>query len=144
MFKQQLDDRISSWAHHRASLDNAAEPLTDVWNFWKNAPYIPYNRNVDPHYQQSWPNPWEIIEENHYDDFTKTLMIAWTLKLSNRFKNSDISIHIYVDNERHSAYNVVIVDNKWAINLNDDGPVEIAKIPTNLMLENIIEITQPR
>ena len=55
MFNQAVDDRLTEWANHRRKLDEADDPLQEVWDFWHQAPFTPHNRNVDPYYQQSWP-----------------------------------------------------------------------------------------
>lgn len=144
MFKKSIDDRISSWAQHRSDLNESETPFFDVWEFWKGAPYIPYNNKIDPYHQRSWPSPWEIIVENHYDDFTKALMIGWSLKLTNRFKDSKIEVRTLVDNAKHAVYNVVYVNEDVAINYSDTGPIEVKNIPDSVLIENLIELNQPR
>jgi len=144
LFNQPLDNRLSSWANLRSSLEEDHNPIDKVWDFWKDAPYIPYNKSVDPFYQRGWPTPWEIIVENHYDDFTKALMIGWTLKYSKRFQNSKIELRTMVDKHRKYQYNVVCVDSQWIINYNDNGPVTIENLPDSFLLENLIELEIPR
>ena len=100
MFEKNVDDRLSSWAEHRTHLNHSNDPLAEVWEFWQHAPYIPYNNKVDPYYKQSWPSPWEMIVDNKYDDFTKAVMIAWTLKLTKKFENSKIEIKTYIENTK--------------------------------------------
>lgn len=144
MFKQPIDDRISSWARHRQSLETSTSPFDDVWSFWKDAPYVPYNHKIDPYYQRSWPSPWEIIAENQYDDFTKALMIGWTIKLTDRFKDSKIELRTLVDKSRNALYNVIYVDEKIVINYTDSGPVRADSVAETARLENLIEISRLR
>jgi len=144
MFNQPVDQRLTEWIKHRKKLDNSSDPLQAVWEFWQTAPFIPHNRNIDPYHQKSWPTPWEIIETNLYDDFTKALMISWTLKLTKKFKDSKIEIKTMVDSNRTRQYNVICVDNTWAINYNDNGPVSVLEINDGFKLENIIEVLGPR
>lgn len=144
MFNLSIDDRLSSWSKFRADLDHSSQPLEDVWEFWRQAPYIPYNNKIDPYYQASWPSPWEIIVDNKYDDFTKALMIGWTLKLSNRYKNSSVTIKTYVDKAKNSVYNIVYIDDYWLINYTDNGPVSGEILPESFSLQNIIEVKTPR
>jgi hypothetical protein len=139
MFKLPIDDRLSSWAQHRAHLNNSTSPFEDVWEFWQKAPYIPYNNKIDPYHRASWPSPWEIIVDNKYDDFTKAVMIAWTLKLTTKFNKSVIEVKTYVDKQGSKQYNIVCVDG-WAINYRDNGPVSIENIPDSFLLENIIDL----
>ena len=87
MFSYSVDQRLTEWINCRNTIDQIEEPLQYVWDFWHTAPFIPYNKNIDPFFQRGWPSPWEIIVENKYDDFTRALMIAWTLKLTKKFNN---------------------------------------------------------
>lgn len=144
MFKKSTDDRLSSWAEFRITLNTAANPFEAVWQFWKDAPYVPYNNRIDPFHQRSWPTPWEIIVHNLYDDFTKAIMIGYTLKFTDRFKNSRIEVRTLLDKDRNAAYNVVFVDDITAINYNDNGPVSVDSLPDNFFVENVIELTGTR
>ena len=144
MFNQSIDDRLSSWAQLRRQAEQSTSPIDDIWEFWKQAPYIPYNNKVDPYHQQSWPSPWEIIVENKYDDFTKALMIAWTIKLTDKFTNSSIEVKSLVDKSKSKQYNIVCVDDIWVINYSDNGPVPASELPDSFLLENLIELKNPR
>ncbi len=144
MFNLSPNDRLSAWAEHRHQLDKSANPLNDVVEFWKECPYIPYNRKVDPFNQRSWPTPWDIIVDNKYDDFTKALMISWTLKLTDKFKDSRIEIKTYTDRDRPRQYNLVFVDDDVIINYYDNDIILAKDLPDSLQLENLIEIVRPR
>jgi hypothetical protein len=144
MFNQSVDQRLTEWVNHRKLLDEVEDPLQEVWDFWHLDPFVPHNRNIDPYFQRSWPSPWEIIAENRYDEFTRALMIGWTLKLTNKFKNSKIEIRTLVDNTRAREYNLVYIDENWVINYSDNGPIEASKIIESFRLENLVELTTPR
>lgn len=140
MFNKSIDDRLSLWAEHRRAIDVSDEPLVETWEFWKHTPFIPFNKNIDPFNHKSWPTPWDIIVHNKYDDFTKALMIAWSLKYTNKFKEAKIEIKTIVNDTKTCYYNVVCVDNKWAINYSDNGPVPITDIPESFFIENQVEV----
>ena len=91
-----------------------------------------------------WPTPWEIIESNRYDDFTKALMIGWTLKLTKKYQNSKIELKSMVDSNRTKEYNVVCIDDAWVLNYDDEGPVSSSKVNDQFKLENVIELASPR
>ena len=142
MFDQSVDDRLSIWAAHRAELEHCVDPLSLTSDFWRFSPFIPYNKDIDPFNQRDWPSPWEIIVENRYDDFTKALMMAWSLKHTKRYKESKIEIKTLVDCNKNCYYNVVCVDDTWALNYNDNGPEPIENIPESFSLENLIELNK--
>ena len=144
MFNQAVDERLTEWANHRRKLDEVNDPLQEVWDFWHQAPFTPHNRSVDPYYQQSWPSPWEIIEENKYDDFTKALMIGWTLKLTKKYQSSKIELRTLVDSARTRQYNLLYIDDNWVINYSDNGPIPTPEVPDSFRLENLIEVSAPR
>ena len=144
MFNLSVDERLTEWVNHRRQLEESDDPLQEVWDFWHQAPFIPHNRNIDPYYQRSWPGPWEIIEKNKYDDFTKALMIGWTLKLTNKFKDSKIEIRTLIDTAQTREYNLIYVNDNWVINYSDNGPVSVEEITGSFRLENLVEVTSPR
>lgn len=140
MFNKSIDDRLSSWAAHRAHLETCLNPFQEVVDFWRPAPFVPYNNKVDPYHQRSWPSPWEIIVENKYDDFTRALLMAYSLKYTNRFAESVIQIRSVIDKNKSAYYNIVCVDDEWAINYNDNCPVALNSIPDSFSIENLIEV----
>jgi hypothetical protein len=144
MFDLSPDERLSVWSEFRQSLNLSEKPLDDLISFWFNAPFVPYNRNVDPFNQYSWPTPWDIIVENKYDDFTKALMMAWTLKLTGKFKDSKIEIKTYTDTAGKKQYNLVFIDDRDVINYYDNAPISASDVPTSFRLENLVEVSRPR
>ena len=144
MFNLSVDERLSEWANHRRQLDEAENPLQEVWDFWHQSPFTPHSKNIDPYYQQSWPSPWQIIVDNIYDDFTKTLMIGWTLKLTKKYQNSKIELRTFVDSTQTRQYNLLYIDDTWVINYSDNGPVPLPDVPESFRLENLIEVSTPR
>jgi hypothetical protein len=142
MFQKSIDDRLSDWAAFRKSLNTSLCPFEDVWEYWKSSPYIPYNNKIDPFNQKSWPTPWDIIVENKYDDFTKALMIGWTILLTNRFKDSRVEIKTLVNDQKTCYYNVVCVEG-MAINYSDNGPVPLENLSGSFFIENLIELKSP-
>ena len=144
MFDLDVDDRLAAWSDLRKRIDSCSDPLKEVVEFWANTPFVAYNHKIDRYYQASWPTPWEIIEDNHYDDFTKAIMIGYTLLLTEKFKNSSIQIKTLVDTVGKRLYNVVSVDDKWALNYDDSEVVLVENIPNSLNLENLITLNRPR
>lgn len=144
MFNQSVDQRLTEWINCRNTIDQTDDPLQYVWDFWHTAPFIPFNKNVDPFYQKSWPSPWEIIVDNRYDDFTRALMIAWTLKLTKKYANSKVEIRTLVDSVTEREYNLVYVDNEWIINYHDNGPILLKDFVGQFRLENLVEVSSPR
>lgn len=144
MFDLDVDDRISSWSELRKGVDDSSTPLQDIVDFWKSAPFTPHNHLIDPYYPASWPTPWEIIDHNKYDDFTKAIMIGYTILLTERFKNSSVQLKTLVDTQGRKLYNVVFVDDLWVLNYRDGEVVSADKVPSLYNLENLVELKRPR
>lgn len=144
MFNLSINERLTEWVQFRHHLEQSKDPLQEVWDFWHIAPFIPYNKKIDPYYQKSWPSPWEIIADNKYDEFTRSLMIAWTLKLTKKFNNSKIELKTLVDTETDREYNLVFIDDNWIINYHDNGPIEAKDLKGSFRMQNMVEVDIPR
>lgn len=144
MFEKTPDERLSEWAQFRKELEHQDNPFELVSQFWANVTVIPYNHKVDPYNPKSWPTPWEIIVENKYDDFTLALMMAYTLKFTNRYKNDLIQVRIMVDYPKTKLYNLVFINNTDVLNYNKEFAVNSNNLDESLYLENTIDVIFPR
>jgi hypothetical protein len=144
MFKLEVEDRLSAWSDLRKTIDTSADPFEPLIDFWSHAPFCAHNHQIDPYNSSNWPTPWEIIVENHYDDFTKAIMIGYTLMLTDRFKDAVITVKTLVDTEQSRLYNIVYVDDRWALNYQDNQVVSANNVPSLYRLENLVELKRPR
>ena len=143
MFKKNANDRLSEWFEFRKSLDHLENPIEAVAEFWYSAPRIMHNHKIDPYNFKSWPTPWEMIVDNRYDDFSLALMIGYTLKLSNKFKDHTIQVRTMVDKSQNKLYNLVFVNDEAVLNYSN-SVVNANDIDENLYLDNLVEIDQTR
>ena len=144
MFDLDVDDRLSAWSDLRKHINDCNDPLQEVVDFWSQTPFVPHNHKIDPFYQASWPTPWEMVVENRYDDFTKAVMIGYTLLLTEKFKSSEIQIKTLVDTQFKRHYNVVYVDDTWVLNYDDSKVLKVSNVPSLYSLENLVELKRPR
>lgn len=144
MFDFDVDGRLSTWADLRKQIEISSTPFQDTVDFWSASPFTAFNHHIDPYYQASWPTPWDIIVENKYDDFTRAVMIGYTLLLTDRYQNSSIQIKTLIDTERKKLYNIVYIDDIWALNYADQQVVSADKVPSLYNLENLVELNRPR
>lgn len=138
------EDRITVWVSFRRSLDQSLDPLSDIAYFWGNTKTIPFNKNIDPYNSFSWPTPWEIIADNCYDELTLTIIIGYTVKLTDCFKDSKVEIKTFVDSTKKRLYNLVFVDDKFVLNYEKGYVVTADKVPDSFFLENLVELSRPR
>lgn len=108
MFKKQFNERLREWRKFRESLEFSHNPIQKTIDFYKEAAIV--RINVDPYTQELWPDPWELLNENVYCDFSILLGICYTLQLTERFSQSHFEIHITHDKEKSQAKYLLLVD----------------------------------
>jgi hypothetical protein len=139
-----LEDRLGAWVSFRQDLINSIDVLKDVAEFWNDVKLIPFNHTIDPYNRNSWPTPWEIIADNQYDELTLAIMIGYTIKLTEQFKNSRVEIRTMVDSARTRLYNLVYVDDEYVLNYERNTVVKAQDIDDSFFLENLVELARPR
>jgi len=102
MFNLRYEDRLSEWRDFRDRLEVAEDPFTDLIEFYRNAPIV--SIHTDPYDPTVWPSPWELINENQYDEFCVLLGMAYSLQLCDRFTGTTFEIHIGIDSKKSITY----------------------------------------
>jgi hypothetical protein len=102
--------RLKLWKEFRDTLETSETPFKDVLDFWKDAPIGV--RCADPYDSKTWPDPWELIDENNYCEFLQILGICYTLQLTERFSQSHFEIHITLDKQEEYLVYLLFVDNQ--------------------------------
>jgi hypothetical protein len=132
---------MAAWLELRKQIESSDTPFELIIEFWSHAPFIPYNRLIDPYNQTSWPTPWEILVENKYDDFTIALMMAYSVKYTKRFNKSSVEIRSYFTESKSQMFNLVCIDQEVVLNYMDKPTeVRVSDIPDTLSLDNIVLI----
>lgn len=106
VFDLSGNERIAEWKKFRNSLETSVTPLEDVIDFWSKAPFV--NHFLNPLDSSSWPDPWQLILDNRYDDLAISLGIAYTLKLTTRFIDEPIEIHMSMSGEKEKKFPITI------------------------------------
>ena len=132
MFEKKFEERLLIWREFRNSLENSKDPLQDTINFFSVAPMV--NFAADPYGQSTWPDPWELIEENNYCPFVKILAICYTLQLTDRFLDTTFEIHITHDKKRLSTDYLLYVGDA-VIGYDGDSYVHKSEIPKTTVSE---------
>ena len=116
-----VKSRLRTWRTLRKeieALDDLLPKLEVVTQFWKMAPISV--RVIDPYNESTWPNPWDLLHANEYDENVVSLGIAYTLYYSGipckillvqSVEKSEIKLVVSVDNCYILNYNYDIIDN---------------------------------
>jgi len=137
MFDKTFEDRLASWRDFRETLEQHNDPLQAVINFYYDAPRV--SIHTDPWTKSMWPDPWQLVNENQYDDFCTVLGMCYSLQLTERFKGSSFEIHICTDNTTSSTHYLLFVDDK-VINWSEDSYVHKTDLPKTLMSQEIYKM----
>jgi hypothetical protein len=138
MFDLKYEDRLQAWSRLRQELETSLDPFQHVSDFYNRAPRV--SIATDPWDKTCWPNPWELVFENQYDDFLTVLGQCYSLQLTDRFKDSSFEIHIGIDNKESRTCYLLIIDNSTVIGWNDSY-VNIDALPKSLVSQTIHSMT---
>jgi hypothetical protein len=128
MFEKRYEKRLESWAHFRESLEDSEDPLREVIRFYKQAPHA--SIHTDPWNREAWPDPWELLHENQYDDFCRVLGMCYSLQLTERFKKASFEIHICTLNSLGYLYLLFVDD--FILGLDDKKPILKHQLPNDI------------
>ena len=137
MFDKKFEDRIRVWPDFRASLSSDPNPIQSAIDFWNQAPYA--IRNIDPYDNGTWPDPWQMIEENSYCEYTKTLAIVYTLQLTDLFVDWQPVFKVGLDKSQSRLYYMCII-NDSVLGVDLEKSVHITQVPKSIHIQKIIEL----
>lgn len=137
MFDKKYDDRLRHWSEFRESLETSKNPIQDAIDFYSKAPLV--SIMVDPYDQDTWLDPWQLLLENKYCDFSIILGISYTLKLTERFTNEVFEIHIITDKEKSEVKYLLYIGNV-VVGYDRTKPVFAEEIPMHLKTEKVYSL----
>lgn len=134
MFNKPFEERLVIWKKFREQLEDSDTPIQDCIDFFKDAPLV--NIQADAYDRSTWPDPWQMIEENFYCDFVKILAICYTLQLTDRFSHSNFEIHITQDQKR-SEINYLIILDEWIIDCAMNTVIDKSKLSKDIKITKV-------
>lgn len=115
VFDEYGTKRLAAWRQFRDSLEASETPLEDVAKLWTYAPFVsPY---LDPKIPTEWPDPWHLMLDLRLDDLALVLGMLYTIKLTQRFIDTDCEIHMSMSSEKKDPLYMLVVDGKSVLNL---------------------------
>ena len=130
MFEKQYEERMTLWREFRSTLEDSPDPIQDAIDFYNQAPAC--RLATDPFDRQTWPNPWELLEENTYCAFVKILAICYTLQLTDVLSKVNYEIHITHDQNKSSTYYLLYVGDR-VIGFEESMHVHRNEIPNSIV-----------
>ena len=114
VFDKHGNERLIEWKSFREQLETSTDPFVDVSDFWSRAPFV--SHYLDPFQPDSWPDPWKLVLDLKLDQLAISLGILYTLKLTRRFIEEPIEIHMSMLPDKEQVRFPVIVSNKHVLN----------------------------
>ncbi len=125
MFDAHGVDRLTEWKRFRDTLETSQKPLEDLADFWSRAPFV--SSYLDENNPAEWPDPWHLVLDERLDDLAIALGMLYTLKLTQRFMESDCEIHMsMLPDKTHCHF--LLVDNKYVLNYRYKEVVEVSEL----------------
>jgi hypothetical protein len=92
MWPTNFSQRLESWNNLRTQcqtlpIESALEAI-NTW--WFDVPWRPYYLHWDD--QPNWPDPWQLLSDNHYCDLARALGILYTITLLDRGDLGDATL----------------------------------------------------
>lgn len=140
MFDKQFEERLILWREFRDTLEASSDPIQATIDFYKQAPTC--SLAADPFTPSSWPDPWELLEENNYCSFVKILAICYTLQLTDVLSQVSYEIHTAYDKRKSATYYLLYVDDR-VIGFTGDTHVHKTELPSTLYSE-LVYSPQPQ
>ena len=124
MWPVSFSQRLESWNNLRDCCQSPPpeKALKTINSWWFDVPWRPYYLHWDD--QANWPDPWQLLSDNHYCDLARALGILYTITLLDRVDLSDATLVL-----THSGDNLVLVTkSKYILNYHGDTVVNTIQV----------------
>jgi len=120
MWPRTFDERLASWIALRRSVADLPthQGLEAINLWWFRSPWTPYYLHWDD--QDSWPDPWQLLEENIFCPLARALGMLYTIAMLERFDLAQVEM---VEIQNHNL--VRVEQKKYILNW---GPEQIVNI----------------
>lgn len=95
MWPSTFPNRLTAWAQLRSQAASLPEEaaLQAINSWWFRAPWRPYYLHWDD--QATWPDPWQLLDDNMYCSLARGLGIMYTIAMLDR---SDLQNSVMIEN----------------------------------------------
>jgi hypothetical protein len=131
MWNLKPSDRLRYWHDFRKKISEQSkeDAIKETHHLWCYAPFVSHYLTTDQ--IVTWPNPWELVNDNYYCDLAKALGMVYTLYLTSHAIES--TIQIYRDEISKDNYNLVYIDGgKYVLNYLHDEVINKKQIQSGL------------
>ena len=119
MWPKTFETRLASWTDLRKRVDDLPidVALEQINQWWSHVPWQPYYLHWDD--LDTWPDPWQLLNDNVYCDVAKALGMLYTISMLERQDMYDAEL-IYAEDGRNL---VQVNQGKYILNWSPDTVV---------------------
>jgi hypothetical protein len=100
IFYGDYTERLEDWQAIRNIVNELDNPITVLLNIFQHCPRT--KTDTDIYKKDTWLTGWQLIERNEYDLFDISLLVCYTVLLSDNFNDTDVKIHTVYKKEYSS------------------------------------------
>ena len=136
MWANTFEQRLAAWASLRDQVQSLDidTALSQINAWWFSVPWRPYYLHWDD--QSNWPDPWQLLSDNHYCDLARALGILYTITLLDRADLADTTLIL-----TETGDNLVLVSkSKYILNWDRDtivNTIQATSIKKQLTLSTV-------
>lgn len=138
MWFPKFEQRLDSWSALRSQVSSmpTVDALSTINRWWAEVPWEPYYLHWDD--KDTWPDPWQLLNDNIYCDVAKSLGILYTLSILERDDFSDAKMILTTQD-----YTLVVVCNgTYILNWEKDSVVNNIPSTTSKRIITLPEIKE--
>lgn len=115
MWTDGPEERLLSWRKFREHISKLSkeEAILETARFWSQAPIS--NQYLAADLIADWPDPWQLIHYNQYDDISITLGMVYTLTLADERFN-DVEFIVLKDPGGNMLHTAWFENGKYIVN----------------------------
>ena len=120
IFFGTYEQRLIDWKNIRSIINEEQNPLEILSKIYFYCPRT--KTKTDEYKTDTWLEPWQLLERNDYNEFDLSLLLCYTIMITEHFKAKVIVIHNCIIKESESnnrKFSYIIEFNNQFLNVND-------------------------
>ena len=144
IFYGDYTERLEDWQSIRNLINEVEDPVDVLVNIFQYCPRTKTNTNI--YKRDTWLDGWQLIEKNEYDLVDISLLVSYTVLLTDNFKDENVKIHtVYKkeDSSNNHKFNYIIEMNNSLIDTHSMAKLSKSEFDKNYILQYTTHIQEP-